>query len=49
VLAKRQLTDIVALAMAVVTVLVLLKFKKIPEPVIILVAALLGLVIKNWL
>jgi len=49
VLAKRQLTDIAALAIAAVTVLALIRFKKIPEPVIILVAALLGLVIKNWL
>lgn len=47
VLAKRQLTDVISCAIAVVTILVLLKFKKIQEPVIIVVAALLGLLIKN--
>jgi chromate transporter len=47
VLAKRQLTDVVSCVMAVVTMLVLLKFKKIQEPVIIVVAALIGLLIKN--
>ncbi|MCS3795123.1 chromate transporter [Niastella sp. OAS944] len=47
VLAKRQLTDVISCAIAVVTILVLLKFKKIPEPVIIVVAALLGLLIKS--
>jgi chromate transporter len=49
VLGKRQLTDIISGVMAVLTILVLLKFKKIQEPVIILVAALLGLLLKNWL
>jgi chromate transporter len=48
VLAKRQLTDIIAIILAVITVLVLLRFKKIPEPVIILAAALAGLLIKNF-
>ena len=48
VLAKRQLTDISTVALAATTALVLLKFKKIQEPVIILAAALLGLAIKNW-
>lgn len=47
VLAKRQLTDVISCLIAVVTILVLLKFKKIPEPVIILIAALLGLLIKS--
>jgi chromate transporter len=49
VLAKRQLTDIISVAIALVTIGVLLKFKKIQEPVIIVVAALLGLVLKTWL
>jgi chromate transporter len=49
VLAKRQLTDVVSVAIALVTIGVLLKFKKIQEPVIIVVAALLGLVLKTWL
>jgi chromate transporter len=47
VLAKRQLTDVIACAIAVATILVLLKFKKIQEPVIIVVAALLGLLIRS--
>jgi chromate transporter len=46
VLGKRQLTDIVSFALAAITVVVLLKFKKIQEPFVILVAALLGLLIK---
>jgi hypothetical protein len=33
-------------AIALVTVLVLIKFKKIPEPVIILAAAVIGLGLK---
>lgn len=49
VLAKRQLTDVVSCAIAIVTIGVLLKFKKIQEPVIIVVAALLGLLLKTWL
>jgi len=49
VLAKRQLTDIISIVLAAITILVLLKFKKIPEPFIILVAAILGLLIKNYL
>jgi chromate transporter len=47
VLAKRQLTDVISCAIAIVTILILLKFKKVQEPVIIVVAALLGLLIKN--
>ncbi len=49
VLAKRQLTDVISVAIAIVTIGVLLKFKKIQEPLIILVAAILGLVLKTWL
>lgn len=49
VLGKRQITDITSAAIALVTVLVLLKFKKVQEPVIIVVAALLGLLLKTWL
>ena len=48
VLAKRQLTDFISLAIAIITILVLLRFKKIQEPFIILVAAIMGLIIK-WL
>jgi chromate transporter len=49
VLAKRQLTDMIAIGIAIATILILLRFKKIPEPYIILVAALLGFVIKSYL
>ena len=46
VLGKRQLTDITSFVLAAITVAVLLKFKKIPEPFVILVAAIIGLLIK---
>jgi chromate transporter len=49
VLAKRQLTDYISVFIAIVTVLVLLRFKKMQEPLVIVVAALLGLLIKSWL
>ena len=49
VLAKRQLTDVISGAIAIVTILILLKFKKIQEPLIILVAAILGLILKMGL
>lgn len=47
VLAKRQLIDVMAAFLAIITILVLLRFKKIPEPVIILAAAIIGLLIRN--
>jgi chromate transporter len=49
VLGKRQITDLGAAIIAIVTIAVLLRFKKIQEPVIIVVAALLGLLLKTWL
>ena len=42
---QRSITDWVTAALALVTVGVLWRFKKIPEPVIVLVAALVGLVV----
>ena len=48
VLAKRQLTDITTVFLAAITILILLRFKKIQEPFIILVAAMLGLLIKSY-
>lgn len=48
VLGKRQLTDIVSIALAAITIVVLLRFKKIQEPFVILVAAILGLLIKHY-
>jgi chromate transporter len=49
VLGKRQITDITSAIIALVTIAVLLKFKKVQEPAIIVVAALLGLILKTWL
>ncbi|RYY23619.1 MAG: chromate transporter [Chitinophagaceae bacterium] len=48
VLAKRQLTDINSVIICLVVLFLLLKFKKIPEPLIILVAALAGVLIKSF-
>jgi chromate transporter len=49
VLGKRQITDVVSAVIAVLSIVVLLKFKKVQEPIIIVVAAILGLVLKTWL
>lgn len=48
VLGKRQIIDVTSALIALVTIVVLLKFKKVQEPIIIVIAALLGLLIKNW-
>lgn len=45
VIGQRSITDWVTALMAVATVAILWKFKKVPEPVIVLVAAGLGLVL----
>jgi chromate transporter len=49
VLAKRQITDVTSAFIGLSTIFVLLRFKKVHEPLIILVAALIGLLIKNWI
>lgn len=49
VLAKRQLTDIISAAIAIITILLLIKFRTLQEPFIILAAAIAGLLIKNYL
>lgn len=52
VLAKRQFsgfTDLLSMLIALITILLLLRFKKLPEPVIIIFAAIAGLLIKNYL
>jgi chromate transporter len=49
VLAKRQFMDLPSVFIALTTSLFLIRFKKLQEPFIILAAALLGLLIKNWL
>jgi chromate transporter len=43
VIGQRSITDWITAAVAIVTALVLWRFKKLPEPVIVVVAALLGL------
>ncbi len=49
VLGQRSITDAVTAGMALVTAGVLWRFKKLPEPVIVLVAALVGLVVRPLL
>ena len=46
ILAKRQFIDITSAGIAVITILILLRFK-IPEPLIIIAAAIVGLMIKS--
>lgn len=45
VLGKRSITDVPTLVLALVTVVLIWKFKKLPEPVIVLAAALIGLAV----
>jgi chromate transporter len=49
VIASRSITDITTALIAAVTILVLLYNKKIQEPYVILIAALLGILIKIFL
>lgn len=46
VLGKRTLTDLPTLAIALATVAILLKFRKLQEPVVIVVAACIGILLK---
>jgi chromate transporter len=46
VIAKRTLSDITTIVIAVTTAAILIRFKKIPEPYVILAAAIIGLTIK---
>jgi len=46
VLAKRQFHDATSIVIALLTILILLRFKKIPEPAIILAAAIIGVILK---
>ncbi|SEW37800.1 chromate transporter [Chitinophaga arvensicola] len=46
VLGKRSLVDVYTIVLAVITVIVLLRFKKLPESLIILAAAGIGLLVK---
>lgn len=45
VLAQRSITDLATTALAITTVGVLWRFKKVPEPLIVLAAALIGLAV----
>jgi chromate transporter, chromate ion transporter (CHR) family len=45
VIGQRSITDWITAALALVTVAVLWRFKKVPEPAIVLVAAFIGLVV----
>jgi len=47
VLAKRQFIDLPSVIIALITALILLRFKKMPEPFVIFIAALIGLIMKN--
>ncbi len=47
VLAKRQLSDIPAMAIALATAALLVRFKKLPEPVIIAAAGAIGLTLRS--
>jgi len=49
VLAKRQITDILSIIIASLTIIILLRFKKVPEPLVILGAACVGLAIKYFI
>jgi len=49
VLGKRTLLDLPSLAIALITIGILIKFKKLQEPIIILAAALLGILLKSFL
>lgn len=46
VLAKRNITDITTIVIALLTVLILLRYKRVREPYVILAAALVGIVLK---
>ena len=49
VLGKRSLIDIYTIGIALLTAFVLWKFKKIPEPLIILISAAVGLLLKAFI
>lgn len=48
VLARRSLVDPIAIGIALVSLLVLLRVKKLPEPLLILSAALVGIAVKTF-
>ncbi len=48
VLGKRQFTDITSVIIALATVVALMRYKKVQEPFLILIAAIIGILIKLW-
>jgi chromate transporter len=48
VLGKRQITDVTSAIIALITIAILLKFKKVQEPLIIVAAAIVGLTIRYF-
>ena len=48
VLARKSLVDPIAIGIALVSLLVLLRVKRLPEPLLIVGAALVGVAIKTW-
>ena len=48
VLAKRNLTDFPTILIAISTAAALFKFKKLQEPLVILAASVVGIVLKTW-
>jgi chromate transporter len=49
VLAKRQISDLISGGIAMVTIMLLFRFKKIQEPFLIIAAAIAGILIKRYL
>jgi chromate transporter len=49
VIAIRTIKDIPTVLLALLTMIVLIKMKKITEPMIILIAAVIGLILKLWI
>ena len=47
VLAKRTLTDIPTVVIALTTILILFRFKTVKEPIVILVAGAVGILLKS--
>ena len=47
ILSKRAVMDLPTVLIAVVSLLLLLRFKKIPEPLIILGSGVLGMIVKH--
>lgn len=46
VLAKRQFTDVISILIGLTTIFVLLRFRKLQEPLVIVAAALIGLLVR---